>query len=1017
MATEIEEAGSAVITFPVNGASVRNSSIPVSGTVPVTTLPLVLRMYQVSNPTPVAQENVPLPSTHWSTQLHGVFAPGSYYIVATQTGDTAVNVTLRVPPVIISSPTSGAQLPDKQFPVTGTGGEYNIGTVVLYNASNNNRLGEAVIEPTGTWTATLMMAGNSLGFYARQTIGAFSSANSATVNVTYKVAPVVITSPVNNDVVTTPRPTVSGDGETNASITVHLAGNPADVYGSGTVVGGKWKIPLSKSLPLGSITLQATQDYNGDKASSNQVRITVEVETQKPVITCPDALSRQKTTFRVGGTGGVDGALMEIVRDLDHSKKVGEATVTDDFWSVEVTDEPGRIGLVARQTVPSRPPVYSLLARAFDIIPPAITGVVVTNPSVGIVQFSGHGLDGATVFFKKISGPDGDAPNEAVVSNGTWQTAVTGWVYGQHELEVIQTISNNAGGRIESEPFPLKVTYSFPPPSNVKSDAQYQPTISGDGLIGAKVSVLDSDQLTKIAPDAAVGNDNRWLTTAYVSWGATWDRSIYAHQYLGSEKSASVEHKVRIPPIMPGIDSVSPDGLSPTFTGTCELNARVNLVFSGSDTSFPALVSDRKWSFQRTQPFTPDTEHTITAIQIAAQQLSPAAVRSFQLNRPMEPVVITDPAQNSEIGHGEVTFKGTGGMKGATVSVWDYVNGGTLGSVTLEADGWWEIVVQMTFGRWVVRAKQVIDGRDSPHSDSCVFDVVLLQPEIGIPKEADTRTRTSMIEGRGEPRGYVDVFLEDSKEPFLEKVSIGSNGEWRAEAIMPVGYKTIKARQYFQNQISKDTKLRTYVVVPHSGVMETPAAYDHVGKKATASGFGVPGDRVKVKLGPGTGPALGEALVGEDRTWSVQVEIPHAGPDVSLAVTSSEGAFESAASAPRPVLAGIFEPSIEIPAEGRPVSNPVHFAGTGQDGEAQICSWFNPDVIQASGLPVTTAAGWRGAASIALSPDGNWSVIQQTLTADQDGATVSDKVTSHRFEVGPVPSERKSSDIPDKRSP
>jgi hypothetical protein len=107
---------------------------------------------------------------------------------------------------------------------------------------------------------------------------------------------------------------------------------------------------------------------------------------------------------------------------------------------------------------------------------------------------------------------------------------------------------------------------------------------------------------------------------------------------------------------------------------------------------------------------------------------------------------------------------------------------------------------------------------------------------------------------------------------------------------------------------------------------------------------------------------------------------------------------------------------MQSPAEGQPVPNLVHFAGTGQDGEAQLWSWYNPDVIQASGLPVTTAAGWQGTASIALSPGGNWSVIQQTLTNDPDGATVSDKVTSHRFEVDPVPLVGKTPEIPDKRS-
>ncbi len=828
--------------------------------------------------------------------------------------------------------------------------------------------------------------------------------------------------------------------------TFKLDGKPLSIQGSGAAVGygygykvrikqvrgvdfgladvasdGTWRKEIDPGDITGSFRFYARHDELGDTGWSSIRTINLLSATPPQlIIKKPVGTQSHDWPTEISGLNGIHNALVEVVIDLDHAFQIGTGIVqSTGEWKVTAYNNvlpPGRHSITARQIDQDFPSDWSA-SWSFDIRPRALTKVEVSFPSIKIIMFAGLGLDGATVVFKKISGPAGDAPSDAVVSNGAWQTAVTGWQYGEYRWLAIQTISNKAGGRIESEPFEFDVSYLFPPPSNVKSTEQYKPTISGAGLLGARVAVLDSDKLTEIAPDATVGSDNQWSTTAFVSWGPTWERLIYVHHFFDGEKSELVEHEVCIPPIAPGIDSVSPDGLSPTFTGTCEPNAQVKLVFSDGTTSYSAVVTGRAWSFQRTLPFTPDIELKVTAIQIAARQTSPAAVRAFQLYRPMVPVVITHPAQDSEIGHGDVTFKGTGGMKGATVSVWDYVDGRTLGSVTLNADGPWEVTAKMTFARWVVRAKQVIDGRESADSDSRVFNVVLLQPEIDKPsEEEDTLTRTSMIEGSGEPLGDVDVFLGSSTTPFLEKVRIGPSGRWQAEATMPVGDKTIRARQYFQNQTSKDTQPRTYKVVPHSPFMETPAAGDHIGKRAMVSGFGVWGDKVKVKLGPGTGPVLGETLVGEDRTWSVPVEILRAGPAVSLVATSSEGAFESDASAPRSVLAGVFEPTIQSPAEGRPVPNPVHFAGTGQDGEAQLCSWYNPDVIQTTVLPVTTAAGWQGAASVALSPGGNWSVIQQTLTKDQDGATVSDKVTSHRFEVDPVPSEGKSPEIPDKRS-
>jgi hypothetical protein len=856
--------------------------------------------------TPIPSINVTINATHGLSQgrcqLHA-----QYVIVAggdSNWGESGFFTVIL--PVKITAPEPYSDVPSI-VTISGTGAYPGATIKILVNGTVYGS-GPAT---SSNWSvqASNLPIGTAIKMVATQTLNNVTTAASPelVVSVREDVRELVIESPRPGDVITDPTPTLTGKGQNGARIDIWRQGGDGGIFGTGTVQGTSWSVKLTKPLTSGGFTFHAEQiTSSGDRKWSNTVPVTVKLEpdpVKLPVITSPEALSRQNTTFRIGGTGGEAGATMEILRDLNHSIKVGQAAVSGDSWFVDVTDVPGRNGLVARQTVPSRPPVFSLLSRAFDIIPPAVTNVDVTFPSAGIVQFNGRGYESATVVFTITSGPGGTAPTDAQVVNGAWQTTARDWQEGEYTLKVIQKISNGANGWIESAPIELKVTYRFPPPSDVKSTPEYQTIISGKGLLGATVSVLDSDKLTKIAPDAPVRSDNTWSTTAYVSWGPTWDRTIYVHQFLGSQKSASVEHKVRIPPIAPGIDSVSPDGLSPTFTGTCELNAQVNLVFSGSATSYPAVVTGTKWSFQRTLPFTPDIEHTVTATQIAAQQTSPAAVRSFQLYRPMVPVVITDPAQDSEIGHGAVTFKGTGGMKGATVSVWDYVNGDTLGSVTLNADGPWEIVVKMTFGRWVIRAKQVIEGRESAHSDSRVCHVVLSRPEISSPEEDDTLTRTSVIEGSGEPLGYVDVFLGSSTTPFLEKVPIGGNGRWQAEATMPVGNKTIRARQYFQSQTSKDTEPRTYKVVPHSPVVETPATGDHAGRHSMVSGFGVRGDKVKVKLGPGTGPALGEAPVSEDRTWSVLVEIPHAGADVSLVATSSEGAFESAASAP-PLGAG-----------------------------------------------------------------------------------------------------------------
>jgi hypothetical protein len=774
---------------------------------------------------------------------------------------------------------------------------------------------------------------------------------------------------------------------------------------------GNWQAPLTASLASGPVSVSALVSYTG---TSNLYTLPVPFSVQAPfVITFPAAGTQHDLTFRMSGTGGVAGALAEILLDGNHSIKFGQAPITGDSWSVDVTlDAPGRRSLVARQTKDSIPSEVSQ-PRSFDIRPPALTNVNITIPVATTVKFDGDGHEGATVVITVISGPGGSAPGEEKVVGGKWETSATNWPDGLYKMSAIQKVSNNAGGWIESVPYPFEYLFKFPPPSDVVSTPDYSTTLSGKGVSGATVSLYDPDGTTKIAPDAQVGSNGQWSSKAYVEWGPTYDRIVCIQQSLNAQQSDFVEHKVRIPPIAPGIDRVPPEGLSPTFTGTCELNARVNLLFSDSGgSSYPATVTGRTWTCQRAEPFAPEIDHTVTATQIAAQQTSPAATERFRLFKPMIAPLITVPVKDSEVGR-DVIFQGTDGMNGATVSLWDYVSGAPLGSKKLTADGAWEIPVEkLKFGRWVVRVKQEIDGRESADSESHPFDVVLLAPDFTSPQEGGRLTRTSMIEGQGEPLGTVEVFLEGTAEPLLKQLPIGLDGKWRGEVTLPVGQKVIRARQYFEDQTSKDSVPVNYSVVPAPPVLETPVPGAHVGQGSVASGFGVPGDRIIVWMIRVGAVRAGETTVQADRTWSVAMNVTQPSRENRLLVTATSDDFQSDGSAARTVILGTDRPLIEKPAEGQSVSDPVRFAGLGRAGVMQVRSWFNPE---REWLQATVSGGsWQGDATGPLPSGGQWCEIQQTITDDAGGATISDRVLSLRFEVQPTSPGKIPSDRPDK---
>jgi hypothetical protein len=902
-------------------------------------------------------------------------------------------------------------VPQRAFDVTGRG--MPGATVSIFNLAGALQ-GSRLVGSDGLWSIRVTMASSatSITFYATQRAPNNEvSARTSNVTVTLMIASVEITSPKANDIITTPKPTVSGKGQNNATIKVYQADFGSVLYGTGIVQDGIWNIPLTESLPNGRFVFHVLQDFSGTQTWSEKVPVTVQLQPDRPVIYSPDPGSEQNSTFRLGGTGGVAGALMEAFLDLNHSVKVGQAWVTGDNWSVEVSVEPGRRSLVVRQTKDSIPSVFSL-PRSFDIRPPALTKVKVTFPSAAIVKFEGDGYEDATVEMTVVSGTGGSAPGEAKVVGGKWETSATNWPNGLYKMSAIQKVSNNAGGWIKSAPFPFQFPYEFQRPYGVTATPEYWTTFSGKGVSAATVSLYDSDGTTKIAPDAQV-NSGQWSSRAYAEWGPTYDRIVRLRQSLNAQQSDFVEYKVRIPPIAPGIDRVPPEGLSPTFTGTCELNARVNLVFSGSDTSYPATVTGRTWTCQRAEPFAPEIDHTVTATQIAAQQTSPAATETFRLFKPMIAPVITLPVKYSEVGR-DVIFQGTDGMSGATVYLWDYLSGAPLGSKKLTADGVWELPVEkLKFGRWVVRAKQVINDRESADSESHSFDVVLLAPDFISPQEGGRLTRTSMIEGKGEPLGTVDVFLEGTAEPLLKQLPTGLDGKWKGEVTLPVGHKIIRARQYFEDQTSKDSVPVNYSVVPAPPVLETPVPMAHVGQGTVASGFGVPGDKIIVWMIRVGAVRAGETTVQADGTWSVAMNVTQPSRVNYLVVTASSDDFRSDGTAERAVILGTYRPVFKQPAEGQSVSDPVRFAGEGRAGDMQVRSWFNPE--QEWAQATVSGGNWQGDATKTLPIGGQWCWIQQTITDDAGGATISDHVLSPRFEVHPASPGRTPSDHSDKR--
>ncbi|MCP1441286.1 hypothetical protein J3D54_000418 [Pseudomonas sp. GGS8] len=724
-----------------------------------------------------------------------------------------------------------------------------------------------------------------------------------------------------------------------------------------------------------------------------------------PTITGPEASSLQTSPFELSGSG-TKGAIVRVYQDVT-DKIVGESgKLTGTDWSCSVTVPAGVVSLVTTQIMDGKETTRSE-ARAFKVRPAMLGNITCTFPSENTVKFSGTGVEGATIVFTWVSG-EVTAPASVVVKDGTWETTATDWPFAKYSVVVIQKVSDNDGGWIESYGLYFDVQVPLPNPSEVGYTKVYRPTIYGKGTDGATVQLLNPGGGSSAAPDAPV-SDGVWSSQVEENWGEgpIFKKEIHIRQTKdGLYSPVWTVVEVTIPPLAPVIEEIEQGVLSPKFTGTCwSQGATVVLRFSDeSATEYPATVTGSIWSFQRETPFAEDVLLRVTVTQHVAQQTSPSAWQDFIVSLPIPRPEITDPQSGSEVGS-DLTVYGEKGMEGCRMQLRDAQLGGDLGSPkTLTRDGGWFIELRdLDFRLYNIVAVQKRNQRESAPSERIDVTVGLLPPEITVPSQNGQLPRTAMLEGKGMRGGRVTIWLQGVAEPLASDVPVDNDSNWKVWITLLVGFKNIQAEQTFGDRTSIKSEMLSFSVVPEEPFIETPVMGAHISRRTVVSGFGVSGDTVTVALSQATRTVLSTSVVQQDRTWSVTLEFDQPDGNYALVAVASCDGFDSADSPARPVVLGTYLPIFKSPAAGQWTSDPVGFNGQGRAGVGQVLSWFNPDQIWAPDLPVTFA--WQGSATQPLPHGGNWCRFKQTITDDADGATVSDYVESPRFEVLPPSSE------------
>jgi len=854
---------------------------------------------------------------------------------------------------------------------------------------------------------TVIMAQQSVGQYAM----------FFTRHTLQYVAP-DITVPTPNQLITSNQAFVfKGKGEYWSNVTVMTTATPPVAISESrrvAVTSGLWETPAIASAltTSGTLTVQAHYEVSG-ASIGRSAPVTFRVLGQ-PAITSPGANSEQPMTFTVSGNNGLQGSRVDLYYDLDPSSPMlGNGTVTAaPAWSASVTLWPGVRSLVAVQSQGGVSSQRGAL-RVFRIRPPALTNVTVTEKPNNALLFSGQGYYipsnqpkppvplTVTVTVTKVSGPGGPASFTANVNavNGQWEYIAQGFVPGAYVFSATQQVPDNAGQSIRSPSYQFSYQWKLPAPYAVTHNGAYQPVFSGSGYDGGTIRLADPGGASNAAPNAFVAG-TRWSSTASTVWGPTKGREVHLQQQLNGQVSEGwVVLTVDIKPLAPTITELIDNGYTPTFKGTCWSGAVVSLKFSGDTRTYTAIVTGSNWTFIRPTPFEPDINHTVDVTQRAAEQDSLPTRRSFSVNRILPQPLITAPEQNDKVGR-SVLIEGRNGVQGGQVKIRERrfsAPGEYLGeSLPLDRDGDWSVqLTNLSFLEYHIEAIQFMGSRASTPSEERRFEVVVLPPDIEVPMPDGPLPRHAVISGSGLPGARVTVWLVGSAEPLFQDAFVDALGHWEGPAVtLDIGNKTLRAQQIYDGRVSEERR-HACRVVPAAPLIETPVATARVGRQVVVSGFGYVGDQVTVRLNDAPQTVLGSAPVASDRTWSVAVELDRTGGMYSLLAVQSQGTFHSDTSV-RPVALGTYRPTLDVPAPGRWVYNPVGFSGRGQPGVGELVSWYNPEYRLAVDVAVT-AQGWQ-AQSVGLPVGGCWARFRQVIHSPGQ-QTYSDWADSARFEV------------------
>jgi uncharacterized repeat protein (TIGR01451 family)/fimbrial isopeptide formation D2 family protein len=704
-------------------------------------------------------------------QPRGIWTAKVTAIEGTESPSPATDPGLGTFAVRLHAPTVSGPIAAGASSITGTSDEPVGTTITVYR--DGVSIGTTTVQSDGTWTLTGVagLAGGE-SITARAGTGASQSAVSNTVVVT--PAPPVVNSPILAEATT-----VSGTSTAPVGSTITVYQNGVSIGTTTVQSGGTWSLSgIATPLAAGD-SVKATVTAGGQASADSNV---VTVQHQPPVVSGPIVAS----PFGNALSGTSASPVGSTITVYQYGVSIGTTTVqSDGMWTLT-----GVTGLAGGESITATAGTGGSQS--------AVSNTVVVTPAPPVVD--SPILAGATTVSGTSTAPAGSTitvyKNGAsigvttVQADGTWILSGIGTPPADGET-IKATVS--VGGQTSADSNLVMVSANTP-------DVTPPPWVTSPIYAGAvRVSgTSTSPEGTRI--DVFV--DGVWVGNTTVSSMGTWTWNLPAGSTLrdgqavfatATDEAHGLGTSVPSPEVLvsAGASDRTPSPVigSPVYGGATSVNGtssspegiRIDVYADGVFLGTTTVQSDGSWSLAGVGPLQEGTVLQATATDEAG---------GHGTSTPSAPVTVlavlsTPPIVSASLlaGASQTITGSSVEAAGSVITV--YVNGGPVGTTTVNADGSWSLAGAALTSGDLVKATVQASGK-SPSGDSNVVMVsvdasgVTPPPVItpGIPAGSTTVSGTSV------PGATVDVYADGL---YLGTVTADPvTGEWTLPGIDPL---------------------------------------------------------------------------------------------------------------------------------------------------------------------------------------------------------------------------------------